>query len=127
MTDAIDEFLVRYTPEMQAISQRLRAIVMEAMPEGQEVLYADQNHIGYSFTGKANDRVLYICPMKDYVRLGFMRGTQLPDPEHLLVGEGKWLRHIKVRTLDAANQPALKALVDAAWTYAKAQLKEKKP
>src|SRR5205823_6475993 len=75
--------------------------------------------IGYSTTQSSRDRVVYICPMKDYVRLGFMRGTQLPDPEQKLVGEGKWLRHVKVRTLKEAEQPALRHLVDAAWACAK--------
>jgi hypothetical protein len=110
----IDDFLASYPPDMQAISRRLREIVNT---RGQEVLYADQNHIGYSFSGKASERILYICPMPTYVRLGFMRGTQLPDPENLLVGEGKWLRHIKVKTLAQADDAALKALVEAAWVH----------
>ncbi len=110
----IDDFLAKYLPEMQAITQRLRAIVNT---RGQEILYAKDNHFGYSFSGKAHERILYICPMQKYVRLGFMRGTQLPDPQQLLVGEGKWLRHIKVKTLEQADDAAVKALVEAAWAY----------
>lgn len=117
MPDSYDEFLANYPPEMQAISQRLRTMLKDARPDGQEVLYAKDNHIGYSFTGKSGDRILYICPMKNYVRLGFMRGARLPDPDHLLVGEGKWLRHIKIKTMDEANRPAVESLVKAAWDY----------
>jgi hypothetical protein len=67
------------------------------------------------------DRVIYICPMKDNVRLGFMWGGQLPDPEAILEGEGKRLRHIKVRTMTEAGRPALKRLVRAAWAHARLQ------
>ncbi len=123
--DAIDEFLANYPPEMQAVSRLLRAMVNRAMPQAQEVLYASQNHFAYSFTGKMGDRIVYICPMKNYVRLGFMRGTQLPDLDHLLIGEGKWLRHVKVCTLPEAEHPGLEALVKAANDYALAQRKDR--
>jgi hypothetical protein len=53
--------------------------------------------------------------MQEYVRLGFMFGGTLPDPQHLLVGEGKRLRHVKVRSRQEAANPALKRLVRAAW------------
>ena len=126
MADPFDEFFARYPPEMQAISRKLRAMVKGAMPRAQEVLYARQNHIGYSFSGSMADRIVYICPMRQYVRLGFMRGTQLPDSGHRLVGEGKWLRHVKVRTVKEAGNPALKALVNAAGAYAAAHQKSRK-
>jgi hypothetical protein len=61
---------------------------------------------------------VYICPLKDYVRLGFMFGTHLDDPEQLLVGEGKRLRHIKIGSLAEAGNPALRPLVEAAWAEA---------
>ena len=74
---------------------------------------------------------VFSCPetkdSKDYVRLGFLRGTQLPDPDQKLIGEGKWLRHVKVRNLKEAEHPALKRLVEAAWAYAKSEMKQKTP
>ena len=123
MADLFADFLGSYPPDMQGISQSLRVLVKSALPDSQEILYADQNHIGYSFTGRSTDRIVYICPMKKYVRLGFMRGTQLPDPNHLLVGEGKWLRHIKIRSQEQANSPDVQSLLVAANDYAKSQAK----
>lgn len=118
MTDPIDTFLAGYPPAMRAISQRLRTLVIGAMPQASEVLYARHNHIGYSFNGKMSERILYICPMRAYVRLGFMYGGRLDDPVHLLEGVGKRLRHVKVRTLHEADSPALRQLVVTAWTNA---------
>jgi uncharacterized protein DUF1801 len=127
MNDPIEDFFARYAPEVQAISRSLRAIVRSAMPQANEILYANQNHVGYSTSQSSRDRVVYICPMKDYVRLGFMRGTQIPDPDHKLVGEGKWLRHVKVRNLAEAAQPALRELTEAAWAYTEVEMKRKMP
>jgi Domain of unknown function (DU1801) len=88
-----------------------------------ELLDARDHHFGYSFNGRYSERIMCLAPMKDYVRLGFIWGGYLPDPERLLIGERKRLRHIKVGSLkDAANR-ALKSLVKAAWADAKANRK----
>ena len=116
MVDPIEQFLAGYPPDVQAISRQLRAMVKSHMPErAKEVLFASQNHIGYSLSESMRDRICYICPMKDYVRLGFMFGGYLADPDQMLEGTGKRLRHVKVRTLEAASHPALERLVEAAW------------
>ncbi len=117
--DASEEFLAKYPPDIQAITNRLRTVVMRGAPGVREGLYARDNQFAYSFSGRYSERIVYLVPMKDYVRLGFFWGGYLPDPEHLLVGEGKRLRHIKVTSIKQAGRPALKALVKAAWSDAK--------
>lgn len=126
MPDAIEAFLADYPPEIQAISRVLRAMVTGTMPpQAREILFASQNHFAYCLSESRADTICYICPLKEYVRLGFMFGAHLPDPDHMLVGEGKRLRHVKVRTQEAANHPALKGLVEAAWVDARS--KEQQP
>jgi Domain of unknown function (DU1801) len=112
--EAILAFLADYPAEAQAICQHLRGVVRLGMPGAQEMLYASQNHLGYGPSARASDRLCYICPLRDYVRLGFRYGATLPDPDGLLQGEGKRLRHVKVRTLAEARNPGLLALVTAA-------------
>ena len=53
-------------------------------------------------------------PQKAYVNLGFYRGTSLSDPLGMLEGTGKDLRHVKVRSLEQAEQPAVRELIAAA-------------
>src|SRR5438046_9298063 len=116
MDDPIEQFFAGYPPEVQTISRKLRDMMNKAMPDGgNEVLFAGYNHVGYSLGKSMHERICYICPMKDYVRLGFMYGTSLPDPDQMLVGEGKRLRHVQVRSLKDANHAALQQLVNAAW------------
>lgn len=122
--EAIEAFFSGYSANVQAISRALRAMVLRAMPGVREVLVARQNHIGYGVSDSMGDRICYLCPMKDYVRLGFMFGGTLPDPEHLLEGEGKRLRHVKVRSAEAAQDPAVERLVAAAWAEAEAQVRQ---
>jgi len=58
---------------------------------------------------------VYIPPYNHWVNLGFYRGSGLPDPDGLLEGKGMKLRHVKVRDLDGADTPALRALILAAY------------
>ena len=128
MIDPIDVFLGGSPPSIQAISQILRQMVRDSMPpDAHEVLYAKQNHIGYSLTGKQRDRVLYICPMRNYARLGFMDGANLPDPEQVLTGSGKRIRHVKVYSTEDDEFLALNSLITAAWERALAVRKKKSP
>ena len=41
---------------------------------------------------------IYIHAEPDHVQLGFYRGTTLDDPGGLLIGSGKHVRHVKVRS-----------------------------
>ena len=125
MQDPIETFFAGYPPEVQSISRTLRAMVNNAMPQANEILFANQNHIAYSFSTSRRDTICYICPLQDYVRLGFMYGTHLSDPHHLLIGEGQRLRHVKVRTGEGAKNPALKELVEDAWADALTHMKKK--
>jgi hypothetical protein len=83
------------------------------MPEAHEMIY--HGAIGYSVTQSPFDRICYIAPQKNYVNLGFFFAAHLLDPQHLLVGEGKRMRHIKVRSIEDACNPALEQLLKEAW------------
>jgi hypothetical protein len=80
-----------------------------------EVPRPGEQHVGYGIGIKKQTEIFaYICPLKDYVRLGFYYGGLLPDPSKLLVGEGKRLRHIKIHSLDEAERPEIRDLIHEA-------------
>ena len=41
---------------------------------------------------------IYIHAEDDHVQLGFYHGATLNDPEKLLAGKGKYVRHVKIRS-----------------------------
>lgn len=53
----------------------------------------------------------YIAVQRSHVNLGFYRGAALKDPDGLLEGAGKNLRHIKVHSVAEAKRPAVAALL----------------
>ncbi len=116
MPGQMDDYINSYAPELQAIIRTLREIATKSMPEAHEIIYHDA--IGYSLTQSPFDRICYIAPQKNYVNVGFFFGAHLLDPQHVLVGEGKRMRHIKVRSREDARNPALEQLMKEAWNDA---------
>ncbi len=120
MDDPIGKLFDSYPEDIQAIAGQLRSLVKSAMPGAYESIY--HGALSYSLGQSAFERLVYLALEKKYVRLGFNFGRYLPDPEHLLVGEGKRLRHGKVDTLSEVDKPALKQLVQDAWKLGRDQL-----
>jgi hypothetical protein len=116
MPEQMDDYINSYAPELQAIIRTLREVATKCMPEAHEIIY--HGAIGYSLTKSPFDRICYIAPQKKYVNLGFFFGAHLLDLQHLLVGEGKRMRHIKVRSVEDASNPALEELLKEAWNDA---------
>jgi hypothetical protein len=117
--DGTFEDVIAEAPEAtKEIAYGLRALLAEIMPGITEVPWAHQKTVGYGVgPRKMSEHFCYIAPQKDYVNLGFMYGTDLPDPQGLLEGSGKSLRHIKIRTLEDVERPAVRKLVEAASVH----------
>lgn len=50
-----------------------------------------------------------------HVNVGFFLGAMLPDPAGLLQGDGKYMRHVKLRPGVAVDASSLQALITAAY------------
>ena len=109
-------YLAPYDPHVSSLALALRDIVLEEAPAAIESLvngYAVS--IGFSFTGKPlKDGFCHVVTYADHVNLGFNRGAQLPDPNGLLAGTGKSIRHLTFRNHDELERPATRRFLQAA-------------
>ena len=64
----------------------------------------------------------YVNVFTAHVNVGFFRGASLPDPARLLQGNGKFMRHVKLRPGTATNSAALHRLIDTAYSDIKARV-----
>lgn len=105
----------QYSPDVQAIAWELRSLIYEVLPQTVEVIWKQQRIAGYG-TGpkKMSEQFAYIAPMKKHVNLGFYYGSELPDPDNLLEGTGALMRHVKIKSLEQARTPAVRALLEFA-------------
>ena len=58
-----------------------------------------------------------------YVNVGFFRGAEIADPDGLLEGTGKSMRHVKLRPGHDVDAKALMKLIETAYTDMKGRLK----
>ena len=110
-----DDVIAEASPQVKEIALAARALLAEAMPGLTEVPWGQQKTVGYGVgPKKMSEHFCYLAPQKRHVNLGFMYGAELDDPEGLLEGTGKLLRHIKIRSLEELRRPAVKSLVEQA-------------
>ena len=57
----------------------------------------------------------YVNAFKAHANVGFYMGAMLPDPAGLLEGQGKRMRHVKIRPGEELDEKALAALIAAAY------------
>jgi hypothetical protein len=115
------KFLAAYEKPITGLALRARALVLEEAPGAIELLYDAYNAVaaGYSFTGRPSDAFIHIAAYARWVNLGFHRGSELNDPQGLLQGSGRWIRHLRIAAPADADRPELRAFVRAAVSRAK--------
>jgi hypothetical protein len=64
----------------------------------------------------------YVNSFKSHVNVGLFRGAAIEDPAGLLEGNGKRMRHVKLRPGRKLDAAALSDLIDAAYADIKARL-----
>jgi len=94
---AIDAWMKQHAGELGAIAQQWFA-VMGDRPFG------------------------YVNVFTSHVNVGFFHGAALQDPARLLLGAGKFMRHVKLRPGTAANAAALRGLIETAYSDMKARV-----
>ena len=116
---AVDQWLNDDSIELRALAriwfEQMRACgddVRELIHDGSPVACVEDAPFGYVNT------------FKHHVNVGFFRGAMLEDPEGLLEGSGKRMRHVKLKPGGTFNARALSALIDAAYLDIKARLRE---
>lgn len=89
----IEEFFDSLSNAVEPLARSLRALIRRAIPEASESI---KWGMPVYETGRL---VCAIRPAADYVALQFYgMGTSLSDPDGLLEGNGKRMRHVKIRS-----------------------------
>jgi hypothetical protein len=113
------ELLLPYSEPIQKLALGARTLILEEAPEASEFVYqvytiADH----FTFTEKPGDAFVFTTTHANWVNLGFNFSTLLPDPERLLRGEGKFVRHVRIAHEADLGAPGVRDLVRAAVSQA---------
>jgi len=117
----IRAFLAGYDAQVRSVTLYLRELVLGMVPDAVEQLDLPARMLAYGFA-RTKDTICVIMPLKAAVNLGFPRGADLPDPTRLLAGTGRRARHVKIASIDQAQAPELRALLQASLSQLKSPL-----
>lgn len=113
------KLLLPYGAEIQKLARAARELILEEAPEACEFVYevytiADH----FAFTERPGNAFVFTTTHAKWVNLGFNFGAYLPDPEGLLRGEGKLIRHVRIAQVADLDAPGVRELVRAAISEA---------
>ena len=111
---AVDTFLKGYSPQVREIAVKAREAILSVMPDATEKVYPGWKVIQYAAGADMKSVFAAISPQRERVNLGLANGVDLKDPDGLLEGDGKAIRHIKLTSPEAAGAPAVRELVRGA-------------
>ena len=113
-----EALLADYPPPHQALAQRLREIVTDAVPDAIERVRPGWRLIGYDLPVTRHGTFFaWIWPEPEHVHLGFPRGIDMDDPDGAMRGDGvtKLARWLTFSPGDSIDEPlATRLVVEAA-------------
>ena len=110
------DFLTAYDRTITDLALALREIILEEQPDASESVYQVYTvAIWFGFSGKMKDMFCYITTHAGHIDLGFPRGANLPDPNRVLEGEGKAMRHIKFTSMSDPSFVATSRQRSSRW------------
>jgi hypothetical protein len=114
---AIDVWMKEHAGGLGAIAHRWFEVMRNCGDEVREVL-----HDGCPVACLGDVPFGYVNVFTSHVNVGFFQGAALADPERLLQGAGRFMRHVKLRPETATSAAALRALIEAAYADIKARV-----
>jgi hypothetical protein len=101
-------FLTRFDPAIRELGLDARDLVLRTLaPSNESILDAYALAMNYGFSARMKDQVLYIGVYTRHINFGFYRGAQMDDPQGILEGSGKQLRHIKIKSQADLGTPVI--------------------
>ena len=107
---AVEKWMNEHPGELGAIARRWFDVIRQRGDDVRELL-----HDGHPTVCVADAAFAYVNVFTSHVNVGFFQGAEIADPEGLLEGAGRFMRHVKLRPGHEVNEAALTRLIDRAY------------
>ncbi len=110
----VEKHLEYINPDLRDIVLEIRNLVARIAPHATEV----QHSRGFSYYhkergGPVSAGICQIIIFPDHIRLAFIHGAFIPDPQGMLVGTQKAKRHVRIYHYEDAPWDYFKQLIEA--------------
>ncbi len=105
-------YLARFDPAIRELALDAREVVLKTIaPSHESVLDVYVLAMSFGFSERMKDKVVYVAVYEKHVNLGFVRGAELDDPEGVLLGDGKQMRHVQIKSSADLGNPVIRDLL----------------
>lgn len=114
----IERFLERKPEALKDIVFELRNLIAEIVPYATEkILWGGLSYFDADRGGVVKGGICQVEIHAEHVRLSFIHGAFLPDPQGLLQGERLYKRYVRLDSYESAPWEALGELIRAAMKF----------
>lgn len=114
---AVEAWLREHSGELGAIARRWFGVMRGCGSDVRELL-----HDGHPTACVGEAAFCYVNVFTAHVNVGFFLGAHLGDPNGLLEGTGKFMRHVKLGPGKTVDEAALRRLISAAYADMKGRV-----
>lgn len=108
----VEALLSSHAPDVRALVEQLRTLILSEVPEARETANPGWHSLNYK-----HPRSGYFCgifPEDSGLKLVYEFGILLPDPQHLLQGDGRQVRFVPLGVDQALPEAGIRQLIQAA-------------
>jgi len=109
----VARLLAEHPAPLQTIEHALRGLIRDEAPAAEERVDFGNKLIAFGWTMGMRDLLFAIICHESWINLQLADGADLLDPSGIVEGTGKRIRHVKVRSVEAAADARLRQLVRA--------------
>ncbi len=124
------KFLKPFDEEVIKLVMWLRDFAWDQCPKANEIIYDNYNAVafGWSPTSKAGHTVCSIAVIRSNskVHFGFYWGSELSDPDKVLLGQGNQYRYVLVTENKKFPKAYIKKLINQAYANSLSKVKDQK-
>ena len=124
------KFLTPFPDEIREMAMWLREFVWDLYPKTNELIYDNYNAVafGWSPTDKVGHTFCSIAVGRSSynVHFGFYWGSEISDPDKILLGQGNQYRYILVKSKNDFPKAYIKKLVKEAYANSLTKVKDPK-
>jgi hypothetical protein len=108
-----DAVLAEHDPPIAEAARAVQRLVEANLPRAVVQFDPGNGLLAIGTSLKMRDLLFAIIPHRAHVNLQLADGVDLPDPDGLIEGTGKRIRHVKVRSAEAAGSRAIREIVQS--------------
>lgn len=129
-TKDLSKFLRPFSDDIKGIVFWLRDFVWDLYPEANELIYDNYNALAFGWS--PTDRVghtfcsIAVGRTSKNIHFGFYWGSEISDPDKILIGEGNQYRYILVTGKNKFPKSYIKKLIREAYDNSLAKVKDEK-